>query len=224
MVFKLLTPVICLLLSSIASYGQFYFRIEADVSMKVKPVGEKGQLILGKVYYDRSTKKMVYDVRFPEREVWVMQDTLAHTFVDGELVKTDHLNPFIESTIFHKVLEGKLTDYGMRDSFYKVGKVEREEDMVITTWIPPENFPFQGKVLTSNKNNLLHGVAILDEAENVMSRQIFRNYTSVSGLMIPAEMIQVLYRDGQEVFQTINLTNILINNIGNESFYNHPLF
>jgi hypothetical protein len=218
-----LLPIICLALLSYASYGQTYFRIEADVSMKTKPTGEKGQLILGRVYYDRTHKKMVYNIRFPENEVWVIQDTAAYTFRDNALVRTDKLNPFIESTIFHKCLEGKLSDFGLRDTYYKVSKVEKQEDLVVTTWEPPANFIFKGSVLTSSKNNLLHGVVVMNEEGSVLSKQIFREYQLVSGLRIPTELVQVVFINEQEVYQTITLSNIKINNVSNEDFYNHPI-
>lgn len=208
---------------ALTSYGQSFFRIEADVSMKTKPIDEKGRLVLGRVYYDRTHKKMVYDIRFPEREVWVMQDTLAYTFRDNELVLTDRINPFIESTVFHKCLDGSLSHYGLRGTYYAVTNVERQGNMVITTWEPPKDFVLGGKVLTSTMDNLLHGVVIIDDEGEVLSRQIFKDYKLVSGLKVPTEMIQVMYIYGQEVYQTISLSNILINNMGNESFYNHPV-
>jgi hypothetical protein len=220
---RVLLPIICLMLFAGASYGQSYFRIEADVSMKTKPTDGKGQLILGRVYYDRTHRKMVYDIRFPEHEVWVMRDSMAYTFRDSELVRTDTINPFIESTVFHKCLEGKLADFGLKDTFYKVTNIEKQDDMVITTWNPPPDFIFKGSILTSSIDNLLHGVVILNEEEKVLSRQVFKDYALVSGLKIPTEMIQVMYIDDQEIYQTITLSNIRINNMKDETFYNHPV-
>ncbi len=214
--------VVCMISLMSATYGQSFFRIEADVSMKTKPTDGKGQLILGRVYYDRSYKKMVYNIRFPEKEVWLIQDSLAYTYRDGKLIRTDRMNPFIESTIFHKCLEGKLADFGLRDSFYKVGKIEKDGDLVITTWLPPEGFPFKGSVLTSSKNNDLSGVVILNDKDEVLSRQLFKEYKVVSGLKVPTEIVQALYLGNAEIYQVISLSGILINNLKNENFYNYP--
>lgn len=214
--------VVCVTFLMSSTYGQSFFRIEADVSMKTKPTDGKGQLILGRVYYDRSHKKMVYNIRFPEKEVWLIQDSLAYTYRDGKLIRTDRMNPFIEATIFHKCLEGKLADFGLRDSPYKVGKVEKDGDLVITTWLPPEGFPFKGSVLTSSKNNDLYGVVILNEKGEVLSRQLFKGYKVVSGLKVPTEIVQALYLGKAEVYQVITLSNIQINNLKNENFYNYP--
>jgi len=219
--FTILLPMIWFLLFAKPNYGQTFFRIEADVTMKTKPTGEKGQLIMGRVYYDRTHLKMVYDIRFPEHEIWVIQDTMAYTFRNDQLYRTDPLNPFIESTVFHKCLEGKLNDFGLRGSIYKPSSVEKHDDLVITTWLPPKNFIFKGKILTSSKNNQLYGVVVLNEEGELLSQQIFKEYKVVSGLKVPTEMIQVLKVDGNELYQTITLSNILINNLSNENFYNH---
>lgn len=205
------------------TYGQSFFRIEADVSMKTKPTDGKGQLIIGRVYYDRTYRKMVYDIRFPEKEVWVIKDSLAYTYQNGKLLRSDRVNPFIESTVFHKCLEGKLNDFGLRDSYYKVSKVEKDGGLVITTWLPPEGFIFKGSVLTSNKGNDLYGVVVLNERGAVLSRQLFKEYKVVSGLKIPADMIQVLYFGTGEIYQVITLSDVKINNLKNENFYNYPV-
>jgi len=41
------------------------------------PTGEQ-QLTVGKLYYDKNVKQIVYDVSFPEKEIWVQRDTVLY--------------------------------------------------------------------------------------------------------------------------------------------------
>jgi hypothetical protein len=63
----------------------------------------------------------------------------------------------------------------------------------------------------------------MNEEGSVLSKQIFREYQLVSGLRIPTELVQVVFINEQEVYQTITLSNIKINNVSNEDYYNHPI-
>ena len=62
-------------------FGQFFFRIEGEISVKEK--GQfKSQLSIGKFYYDLNYRKIVYDLSFPEKQTLVIKDTLIFNFVN----------------------------------------------------------------------------------------------------------------------------------------------
>lgn len=215
--------VILLTCFSKTSSGQYYFRIECDISIKNKVEGGEGTLILGRLYYDKSLQKMVYDIRFPEREVWVVQDTTIYFIRGGNIERSRGIEQYSQSTVFHKILEGQLNNYGLQGTIFDIGEVEREGEMVITTWVPKTARHILGNILTSTVGGSLFGVVFQNPAGEIIGRQLFRNYQVVRGLSIPSEIVQVYYREGREEYQVYSMSNIIINNPGNENLYNYPV-
>ncbi len=199
--------------------AQYYYRIECDISIKQKVEGGEGMLILGRAYYDKSKDQMVYDIRFPEREVWVVRDTSVYVHSHGEVQHIRAIDQYNQSTIFHKILEGNLKNYGLEGGIYRVSDIERSGEMVITTWSPAVRQSILGNILTSTIDDALHGVVFKNSDQKIIGRQLFREYTLVQGLHIPTEIIQVFYRDTHEEYQIYNLSNIRINNPGNQHMY-----
>ncbi len=201
--------------------SQHFYRIESDISIKTKVQGGQGSLTLGRVYYDRTTEKLVFDIQFPEREIWVLKDSLSLTYRNGDLHQKEAVNPFTATTIFHKCLDGNLSDFGLRNTLYRIEKVEKEDNMVITTWNPPSHAPGMGQIITSTIENNLYGVIIKNPAGDILSRQLYTEYRTVGGLKVPSEITQVIYRNENEVYQVITLGNIIINSLRNENLYNY---
>lgn len=221
---SILLPEICLLiLINTTAFGQSFFRIECDISIKTKTVGGSGQLTLGKVYYDKNIQKLVYCIHFPENEVWVVKDSVAYTFKNNLLYQKDKINPFVQTTVFHKSLEGKFNDYGLKGSIYSIEKVEKDSNMVITTWKPPSNAMYLGKIITSTVNNNLYGVVIKNKVDVIVSKQVYKKYSVFKGIKFPTEIIQVMYKGTQEVYQVITLSNVIVNSLQNENYYNYPI-
>lgn len=213
-----LVPAIVLLLS-LTGKAQYYYRIECDISIKQKVEGGEGMLILGRAYYDKSKDQMVYDIRFPEREVWVIRDTSVYIHSNGQIQHIRAIDQYNQSTIFHKILEGNLKNYGLEESIYRVSDIERSGDMVITRWKPSSGQSLLGDILTSTIDDALYGVVFKNSAGKIIGRQLFREYTLVQGLHVPTEIIQVFYRDNHEEYQIFTLSNIRINNPGNQNMY-----
>jgi hypothetical protein len=212
-----------LLLLSFPAKSQFFYRIECDISIKKKIQAGEGVLILGRVFYDKNIGKMVYDIRFPEKEIWVIKDTTL-TIQKGETIdQIRSIDAYNESTIFHKILEGKLNNYGLEGTIYSIKNVTKDGEMVITTWAPASSRLNLGQIFTSTVNGELHGVVFQNMEGEVIARQLFRNYTLVRGLRIPTEIVQVFYKPEGEEYQVFSLSNIRINNPENESKYNYTI-
>lgn len=180
------------------------------------------QLTMGRVYYDSKIRKLVYNISFPEKEVWVVKDSLIKTYKNGALVKQTTTISLVQSTLFHLALNGQLNDYGLSKSAYKITKVEKDADLVITTYSPPANLPALGEIVISTKNKSLYGVVFFDKEKKIISKQIIKSYANVSGLKFPTEIIQVYYKNNKEYYQVITFKNIKVNNLQNENFYNYP--
>lgn len=199
------------------SLGQHFFRMKADITIKEKFDGDKSSLTIGKVYYDKNIKKIVYVNKFPEKETWVIKDTLLSKLVDGK-IKSSHQLPFSpQFTIFHMSLSGSLKNYGLEDSNFKIDGVEKEDGMVITTWrAEGANI---GKVVISQKDKKLFGVAFFNSKDELMGKQFFKDYQSVKGFEFPSEIVEIYYSEKGENYKVTTYKNIIVDDTGEEYIY-----
>lgn len=204
-----------------SSTAQIYNRVEALVSIKTKYETGKGTLEMGKIYFDKKNKKLIYDFTFPEKQTVALLDTTMYVIKNGVLIGTQKISQFLESTLFNIILNGQLPNYGLKNSIiYKILKVEKDKDMVVTTWTYTGKNKMLGNVLVSTKGKDLFGVVFYNIKGGVMSKQLFGKYITVSGLRFPTEITQVIYKDSKQIYQVTTFKKILLNNTQNAKFYN----
>ena len=218
---------ICLLLFSFSFLrveSQIFFRLKADFMIKAKsPTGEQ-QLTVGKIYYDKNVKQIFYEISFPEKEIWVQKDTVLYKINNSKIVSKQQIPTMIEFTIYHLVLNGNLVDYGLKNSKFKIKKVEKSEGEVISTWEPPPDLKkISGDVIISNVNQQLNGIVFKNNAGEIVSRQFFRNYIKVKGLSFPQEIIKENYINGLKAYELTTYSNILINDLSGEYKYDYKI-
>lgn len=202
----------------------FFFRISTDFTIKAKtPTGEQ-QLTIGELFYDKNIKQIVYSVRFPEKETWVQRDTVLYKIIDSKVISKQSIPSGIELSIYNLVLNGNLSDYGLKKMRFKIIKVEKSEGKVISTWEPPAQLKkYLGDILLSNVNQQLDGIVFKNNAGEVVARQFFRNYIKVKGLSFPQEIIKESYINGQKIYELTTFSNILINDISRGNIYNYKI-
>lgn len=218
---------ICLLLFSFSFLqveSQIFFRIKADFMIKVKsPTGQQ-QLTVGKVFYDKNIKQIVYEISFPEKEIWVQKDTILYKIVNSKVIGKQSIPTMIEFSIFNLALNENLVDYGLKKTKFKIKKVEKLEGNIISTWEPPTELKkLFGDVLLSNVNQQLNGIVFKNNAGEIISRQFFRNYIKVKGLSFPQEIIKENYINGQKAYELTTFSNILINDLSGENKYDYKI-
>lgn len=214
-----------LLILCFPGFGQINnFRIKSDFSIKEKVADGKFNLIMGKVYYDLNYDKIVYDNSFPVKETLVYKDTLIYHFKEGQFVKKYRNYMPNKFSIFYLSLSGSIHNYGLQNTFYKKTAVEKENDMVVTTWLPETKFAKQfGKVLTSTKNKKLFGVVIYDTKGEIISKQFYKNYIVINGLEFPGEIVQLYYKSGKELYQVTTYKNVVVNELQDDHIYNYSV-
>ena len=107
---------------------------------------------------------------------------------------------------------------------FKVQKVEKQNNMVITTWLgPPQYSKIFGRVLISNANNKLYGIVFLDQKEKVLRKQFFNNYQNIDGIEFPTEITDITYVNDKENYQVTTYKNIEVDKISEENLYNYPI-
>jgi hypothetical protein len=203
---------------------QFFFRISTDFVIKAKsPAGDQ-QLTVGKLYYDKNIKQIIYVVSFPEKEIWVQKDTVLYKIVNSKVIGKQRIPQGIEFSIYNLALNGNLADYGLKKTQFRIKKVEKSDGNVISTWEPPAaSKKYLGDILLSNVNQQLDGLVFKNNAGEVVARQFFRNYIKVKGLSFPQEIIKENYVSGQKIYELTNFTNILINDLSGDNTYDYKI-
>jgi len=187
------------------------------------PTGEQ-QLTVGKLYYDKNIKQIVYDVSFPEKEIWVQRDTVLYKIVNSKIIGKQRIPAGIEFSIYNLVLNGTLNDYGLKKTKFTLRKVEKSDNNVISTWEPPQELKkYFGDILLSNVDQKLNGIVFKNTAGEVVSRQFFRNYIKVNGLSFPQEIYRENYINGQKDIELTTFTNIVVNDLSGENIYDFKI-
>lgn len=208
------------------SYGQQFYNINADFSIKEKLPNGKYSLTIGTAYYNKNFKKLIYKTTFPNKEWMVFYDTTVFRFDEKRVLitKSRSFMP-IENTIFHLALNNQLSTFGLSGNpVFKLEKTVKEGDLVIATWAPQTQFAKKmGKILVSTKNKLLYGVVIMKPDGTVASKFFYKGFKNYSGLFFPEEVVTIIYNKGKENYQITTFKNILINAKGNNDIYNFSI-
>lgn len=219
---KLLFLFILIILPKL-SLGQYYFRMSAEFSIKEKFIDGTSSLSVGKMYYDANFKKLVFDLSFPKKQMLVFVDSSMLIIENNKIIDTQKFSAFQEFSIYHLALTGKLIDFGMKNSMYSIQNVEKEGDMVITTWLPEERLKkVLGEIVMSMKDKTLYGIAFYNAEGVLAGKQILRNYQKVGAFSFPGEVIQMSYlKDGSEAIKLYNYSNVTVNETGKDHIYNY---
>lgn len=220
---NILVSVFCILFLT-GVKAQVYNRVEANVSIKTKYENGKGSLEMGKIYYDKRNKKLVYDFNFPEKQTIVIGDTSISVIKNGVMIGQNKIMSLLESTLFNVILSGELSNYGLRgNAIYKISKIEKDKGLVITTWTPIKKNKTMGDVLVSTKGKDLNGVVTFNAEGKIVSKQLFGQYIVVSGLKFPTEITQIVYQENKTIYQVTTFKQIVVNSMQNEKYYNYTL-
>lgn len=205
--------------------SQDYFRIEADFTVKVKKSDGKMNLTRGRVYYDKNYKELIYDITFPELEKWVIRDTSIFKIRKDTLTERVSIPSINEFTVFHLSLNSNLNDFGLKNSVYKIGKVEKKGDLVLSYWkIPDQASTFMDHVVIAKKDNRLESIVMVGNESKIVSRQFFKEYIKIDAFEFPGQIIQILYDiNNQENYQITEFKNIRVNNLSNNKLYTYQL-
>ncbi|UBM57414.1 outer membrane lipoprotein-sorting protein [Marinilongibacter aquaticus] len=218
---------VCLTTFSGSVRAQQFYRFRADVSVKDKLADGKYRLTMGKVYYDKIYKKIVYDLKFPEKEQVVIQDTSMFTIGNGKLLDRKQTLLMPEFTVFHLALTGKLSDYGLTAdeggrSIYKIGSVEKTDRGIVTTWVPTDDKlrTLFGDIKMLKKDRRLDAMIFYDKNGKMVSRQFFKNYVNVKGVDFPTEVTMVSFGEkGEKNLQQTTYKNIVIDQSDEDEMY-----
>lgn len=205
------------------SFAQTYNRIEAEFSVKEKKYNGKQQLSMGHVYYDRQHGKIVYDITFPKKSTMIMTNEALIIVKNNTVVFRKPANHLVKFSIFNLSLKGSLPHFGLKETPFTLSNVEKEDNMVISTWkLPEEQVKEKSKILLSHIDKQLQGIVTYGKDETIISKQFFENYTTVKGLNFPKRVVQFMYiGEDKKNTRITTYKNIKVNHTGNEALYNY---
>ncbi|MEL7342026.1 MAG: hypothetical protein AAGM67_16205 [Bacteroidota bacterium] len=218
--------IIYLIVLPILSYGQHFYRVEADFTIKEKINDSLSQLTIGRVYYDQNRESLLYDVSFPSPQIWFLSDSNFYRISDEDSINRQTISPLtVQSSVFHMVLADQLGNFGLSDSLFTKAGTVNQGGMIITTLEPlPKYEPYLGRVLISRKGKLVQGVIIMDPAGEVASKQFYRDYDLSGGLPFPQEIVQFSYQYGKQISVRITtFENIQFNAEDTHQRYHYQL-
>jgi len=192
--------------------------------IKGKSVTGEKQLTVGKIYYDKNIKKIIFDISFPEKEIWIQKDTNLYKIVDG-VVKEKQKTPSIaEFTIYNLVLNGSLTDFGLKNTKFKIVDIEKDGRNIYTTWEPPKELKsFSGDVIMQNTDQKLTGIIFKNKEDKVVARQFFRKYITINGLAFPQEIIRETIINDKKIHEITTYSNIIVNEYTSDDKYDFKI-
>ncbi len=217
--------IISALFFNISVNGQEYYRISADFTVKVKKSDGTLNLTKGKVYYDKNYGELIYDVSFPQLEKWILKDTLLTKMRNDTLFEKITIPSINKFTIFHLALNSSLNDFGLKNSIYKISKVEKKNDLVLSYWkIPEQASTILDHVIVAKKENRLESVIMMGNELNIISRQFFKDYEKIGAFEFPRQLIQIIYdEEKKENYQITEFKNIKINDLEKNGLYRSNL-
>jgi len=144
----------------------------------------------------------------------------------GKDVSRNPLIPgFIDFSIFNLALNNNLKNYGLQKSVYTMKKVEKDEDLVISTWEPKKEVEKNiGILKIAVGENKLSGIIFYDPQNKMIGKQLFSEYATIGGFEFPTEIMNYSFRtDGSEIHQLTTYKNIKVNNWDENTYYNYPV-
>jgi hypothetical protein len=205
--------------------AQDYFRISVDFTTKTKPADGKANLTKGKIFYDKYTKELIYEIQFPEKEKWVVQDSWVYKLVNDSIYYTEEIPSMNEFTVFHLSLNSNLNYFGLDQAGYSIGKIDQVGELTVTYWnIPQQIQKFISSIAVARKDNSLHSVIISNENGKISSKQFFSDYLRQGAFEFPGRIVQIFYDENQrESYQVMEFKNIVLNDTENEDSYHYKL-
>lgn len=204
--------------------AQQFFRIRVDVSIKTKVANGEMGLTVGKIFYDRNERKIVYDLSFPEKSLLVTSDTITCRIVNKQIVQKSFNPSMTEFSIFHLALSSHLPDFGLKQTQYEVLEVSREGEMVITTWTPPKKLEEDlGNIIVSIIDKKLFGVVFYSPEGNLISKQFYEDYFEQNGIAFPGKITEISYSDEGESYQIMTFKNLVLDELENNHMYSFSI-
>lgn len=188
--------------------------------------GDKGQLVKGRLFYDKKVNKLCYQVQFPEPEYLVFKDSLLYRFSSDRAFLDQKEFPHHPAfSSYSLILNRKLDDLGLKKIGYTVQDLDMQGDSVaITRWEPPPKLKDNlGKVYLSHKRKVLDGAVFYSPEGEIIAKEFYQRVEVIEGMLVPTQKLAILYQDGDKRMTITTLQNVRFDELDHEDLYDFPL-
>lgn len=201
-------------------------RITCDFSIKEKRADGKTQLTMGKVFYDQKIKQIVYQIKFPEKEIRIVTEKYFYVIINGKLEKKEKNEVLPERSIFHLSLTNTMENYGLKSSAYKYQSTTDEEDGThVSTWLPAKkNDNLYGKIMVSQKGTFIDGIILYNSKQELTKKCFYKDYIDVNHVFFPKSLIEISYLNNKEEdYQLTTYSNVKVDDEQENEMYGYRL-
>jgi len=205
--------------------GQEYYRINADFTVKIKRGDGSMNLTKGVVYYDKNIGELIYRLSFPQPEVWIIADTSIFKTRADTLYERTSIPSINEFTVFHLSLNSGISDFGLKKSMYKVSRVEKKNDQVLSYWKIPDKLDSPiDHIIVAKQDNRLASVVMVGKDSRILSKQFYRDYMKIDAFEFPRQIVQILTDDSnRESYNVTEFKNIQVNDMEHDNMFRHKM-
>ena len=186
----------------------------------------KSNLTMGTVYFDKTAKRLVYQIKFPEKETLVLTDSFYYRYKDGKIIEQKKAVNILSFSIFNLALSSKMSNFGLDGNpAFKLVDVTKEDSLIISTWRPAVEKlkELTGDVLISQKKKQLFGLVFFDKDGKLLSKQFYEEYKNFKGLEFPGIITQINFLDGKEFYKITTFKNVVVNDMNENNIYNYSI-
>ena len=201
--------------------GQQAHRIKADYTVKSKTVGrDEAGLITGTVFYDLRIGRLIFDVTFPQKEIWVFIDSVQWIIRNDTLVQIKPSTIQPKLSVLHLSLNQQLNGFGLEQSGYSMTGVKTEDGLLISNWSAPLAARRKmGQIALASRERQLNSVIFYHPDGRILRKQHFRKYQKFLGISIPTEVVDEIFEKDKKIFQATEYKNIVINEQASDFYY-----
>lgn len=188
-------------------------RLEADYS--IKEIFENGEqsLIVGKVYFDRSSKTLTHSQSFPTQNLFVFRDSTVLLVHEDTIIRGNSSVLSINFSIYNLILNNNISDFGLQKMGFEILDVFEQEDKVISKWKYPQQ---SGYIAITQSDGWVDGAIFYGPNEKPIVKQYFRDYEKEGRIFFPSKIFEITYTKEGERKKITTHRNIKIDDFSDE--------
>lgn len=196
-----------------------HFRLKMDLTIKEKSDSIQA-LYKGQLFYDINLGQLIYQIKFPTTETWVITDSFIHVIINHKLVRKTTLITPSASNIFKLMITNQLNDFGLKKAPYKIYQTKSEAGLNIFRYSPTKNISKSGNIDLAYRKKLLESVVMYKPlSKNIVMKQFFKKYMTFEQLFIPTEYYQIVTIEKKQMIKKYAFSFVVIDELDATNYF-----
>jgi hypothetical protein len=127
--------------------------------------------------------------------------------------------------VLYSFLTLQTNDLGLKESGFSIQNTRYEENLMITTWLPPLSLVNQiSKIEMAHENYMPIYTAIYNTKSKFSKKIYYSNYTTVGQFSLPLKMTEIEYlANGDSIVSRKEYSDFKLGSIANSAYFNYPI-